>query len=566
MLHTDTFNKNNKYKMEKKDYIKNTSGQYVSEDILGYFYDNICYTPFINFDNNNNNDDSNEEEEEINKKSGKKKLLKNNISINDPYLLLIENKLDLLRPSIKTSITLKDPYNILMTTDNYKYDYKNKIKNDINILQIISKKSRPYIFSENNNDELGLIEIKIIKIGILWRKSTKKKKGRSPWQEWGCILTESSIYLFKNISWIKQLLYQKRILLKKIFEPPIEEFKPDEIIKIKDIIILIDNNYNKHKNAFLLIRHGGEEEIFLSENDIELNDWINLINFISTYKSTNINIKDNNDDDSNDDIRRKEQINIKIKEKDEKIIEQTKLIDDMINNIRHLLILSPIQSKTRDSIIYSAARMDAQLKWLRRELWRIKCFRNILFLDYEEELLSSTPTNIINNNNNDDKRKKSITTDNDIKRNRRSLHKSLRDVNHKKSKESTSTIKSDNDKIIIQQDDNISSNREKEKYIYNGKQASIIKFGDNIKRQSSLDVINDDIYPDGSNSDLVQIGQTDIINNDNERRLSMPDGLINLDGNCSSSSSSSSIINVEVQHNDKGKEKIGTDELKMLSE
>ena len=47
MLHTDAFNKNNKYKMQKADYIRNTRGQYVSEDILACFYDNICYTPFI---------------------------------------------------------------------------------------------------------------------------------------------------------------------------------------------------------------------------------------------------------------------------------------------------------------------------------------------------------------------------------------------------------------------------------------------------------------------------------------------------------------------------------------
>ena len=49
MLHTDAFNRNNKRKMQKQDYIKNTSGQHVSDDVLGCFYDNICYTPFVHY-------------------------------------------------------------------------------------------------------------------------------------------------------------------------------------------------------------------------------------------------------------------------------------------------------------------------------------------------------------------------------------------------------------------------------------------------------------------------------------------------------------------------------------
>lgn len=50
MLHTDAFNKNNKRKMQKNDYIKNTSGQQVSDDVLACFYDNICYTPFVHYE------------------------------------------------------------------------------------------------------------------------------------------------------------------------------------------------------------------------------------------------------------------------------------------------------------------------------------------------------------------------------------------------------------------------------------------------------------------------------------------------------------------------------------
>ena len=52
LLHSDTHNKNNKRKMTKLDYFKNTQQGpvQVSTDILDCFYDNICYTPFIHFD------------------------------------------------------------------------------------------------------------------------------------------------------------------------------------------------------------------------------------------------------------------------------------------------------------------------------------------------------------------------------------------------------------------------------------------------------------------------------------------------------------------------------------
>ena len=44
----------------------------------------------------------------------------------------------------------------------------------------------------------GIVDIKITKVGLLWRKDAKKKKTRSPWQEWGAILTGAQLYFFRN--------------------------------------------------------------------------------------------------------------------------------------------------------------------------------------------------------------------------------------------------------------------------------------------------------------------------------------------------------------------------------
>lgn len=47
MLHTDAFNKHNKNKMTKADYVRNTRLDRVSSTVLEAFYDNITFTPFV---------------------------------------------------------------------------------------------------------------------------------------------------------------------------------------------------------------------------------------------------------------------------------------------------------------------------------------------------------------------------------------------------------------------------------------------------------------------------------------------------------------------------------------
>lgn len=50
MLHTDAFNKSNKAKMSRADYVKNTKMDGIPSELLEYIYDNVTYTPFINVD------------------------------------------------------------------------------------------------------------------------------------------------------------------------------------------------------------------------------------------------------------------------------------------------------------------------------------------------------------------------------------------------------------------------------------------------------------------------------------------------------------------------------------
>ncbi|TKX23045.1 Sec7 domain-containing protein 2 [Elsinoe australis] len=438
MLHTDAFNKNNKYKMQKNDYIKNTRGQHVSEDILACFYDNICYTPFIHFDE----DDFDAGSDRLSTFKSKKAKLKGAMPDPtkkssgpvDPYSLIIDNKLDALRPSIRESIVLDDPYNYLGTAPALDLLKMQKKFQFGGILQIISARSRPAAFesqaSRDNPQESkpGVVDLQVTKVGILWRKSAKRKKARSPWQEWGAILTGSQLYFFKNISWIKNLMqqynsHQKHMVPPSpvVFKPPLEEFKPDSLIKTDDAVALVDSTYNRHKNAFTLVRHGGEEEIFLADNEPELNEWLALINYAAAFRSAGVRIRGfagtNTIDPQPPALRRtgtnrtirsgedghhrsgsvnpqlakqimaarRRQIIAKIAEAEIRVTDINKQLEDMLRNARHLLILAPIQPRSRDVVIHSAARMDAQIKWTRRDIWRTKCYKDILYLDALED-------------------------------------------------------------------------------------------------------------------------------------------------------------------------------------
>jgi hypothetical protein len=442
MLHTDAFNRNNKRKMQKHDYVKNTSGQHVSEDVLGCFYDNICYTPFVHY----------EEEVDVNGErvlpfTTKKSKLKGAITDSgkkvsgpvDPYNLLVEQKLDLLRPPIKDAILLEDPYNYMCSQTPLDMQYLQRAFTHTGTLQIISARSRPAAYEGQVNSanphaietQQGIVDLKITKVGTLWRKAAKKKKARSPWQEWGAILTGSQLYLFKNASWAKGLVHQFMSHQRQgaprmpvTFSPPLTDFKPDALIKTDNAVALVDSTYQRHKNAFTFVRPGGQEEVLLADNENELVDWISLINYAAAFRAAGVRIRGMISGNGNDEYSRsrdlyrptsahtimsttsevggkspgydqglnrqvmtaRRQIMLqKIGEYEKELASLEQQHDDILRNARHLLILAPIPPKTREEIVVAAGRSDALLTWVRRDIWKIRCHRDILALDIQQD-------------------------------------------------------------------------------------------------------------------------------------------------------------------------------------
>ncbi|TVY39400.1 Protein transport protein [Lachnellula occidentalis] len=444
ILHTDVFNKNNKHKMQKSEYLKNIRGEGIFDEILECFYDNISYTPFIHVE-----DDLDINGERIIQHKTKKKSILSRGNADptkrpskepvDPYTLIIDSKLDTLRPNLKDVMYLEEHYGYLGTAPSLNLEDLQKTFFRTGVLQIVSARSRPDAFMSEktvtNPEEApkGIVDIKITKVGLLWRKDTKKKKTRSPWQEWGAILTGAQLYFFRNTAWIKNLMHQLETHIKQghdgipiIFKPPLEQFSPDALMSTDDAVALLDSTYQKHKNAFVFVRHGGFEETFLADNEQEMNDWLAKLNYAAAFRTAGVRMRGvvggNYEGQRSRGIRRlgsqteatrsvqtstgevtivsgridtkmqqdilsarREIMQQKISEAEERLTSAEKQLDAQLRNARHLQILSPIQPKTREQVILAAGRMAAKLKWGRMEIWRLRCHRDILMKDLDEE-------------------------------------------------------------------------------------------------------------------------------------------------------------------------------------
>ena len=437
------FNKNNKHKMQKHDYCKNARGQGVADEILECFYDNVSYTPFIHVD-----DDLDINGERIVARKSRKKIFSKPSTDSagkpsrepvDPYTLILDNRLDSLRPSLKDVMDLDDHYNYLGTAPKLNLANLHKTFFKSGILQIVSSRSRPEAFTSPetlaNPAEAhpGVVDIKVTKVGIIWRKDTKKKKARSPWQEWGAILTGAQLYFFRDTAWVKSLMHQHHSHHKHgyagspvTFKPALQQFKPDVLMSTEDAVALVDESYKKHKNALVFVRHGGFEEVFLAENEAEMNDWLAKLNYAAAFRTAGVRMRGmlgevadgekpraarriNSHGSAHSEQQavagapmssptpdavlarqiqaaRQQIMTRKIAEADAKLEESNAHLEVQVRNARHLQILAPVQNRTREQIVLAAGYMSAKIKWMRMEQWRTRCHRDILAMDLKEDI------------------------------------------------------------------------------------------------------------------------------------------------------------------------------------
>lgn len=446
ILHSDLFNKNNKHKMQRGQYQKNTGGQGIPEEILGYFYDNIQYTEFIAQDADAEEGDRKSKSASRKARKVKARLAANEAAKNgklDPYDIIIDDKLklDILRPSLREVLNVEDTYSYFGTAKVFNVPNLRNAFSRYGTLQVVSARSRPEAFMSpstmfNPNDaHPGVVDINVAKVGILWRKEAKRKKTRSPWQEWGAVLTQSQLFFFKNASWVKGLCHQVESHQKHakagavVFKPPLEQFRYDNKVPTTDAVALLDFGYKRHKHAFVLARRGDVleenlqenyfEEVLLADNEAEMNDWIAKVNYAAAYRTANVRMRSwhaisrrgqgmmppprengqlpqnprippeqittREESDHQPTDARHTVASRKVTGAEEEIILETNKLEDQLRTARHLQILAPFPTRTRSELLTYGARLAHNIRWSRYDIARLKCQRDILIRDLKED-------------------------------------------------------------------------------------------------------------------------------------------------------------------------------------
>ncbi|KAI0757099.1 hypothetical protein C8Q80DRAFT_1245438 [Daedaleopsis nitida] len=330
MLHTDAFNKSNKRKMTKPDYIKNTRLPGVAPEVLDCFYDNIVFAPFIFIEDPLDvNGQRGLVPETITRRmstinapspgglnsSGSTLLGKSNKI--DPYYLITRNLLDDLRVDVHTLIPPESPYFYQGTLGPWNEDELQRAFALATVVEVAGLENRyatspwfslsvtggPGPMFQNSIGSLppvmpisgGMWIIKVTKVGVLQRKEDTIEGGRRAlsrkWREWCVLLTGSQLLFFRDVSWAGSMQMQGERVNGHVLVPHTSLPQPDEMYSVKDTIAVFDKTYTKYANTLRLVMPDGRQFLLQASEEKEMNEWIARINYASAFKSAGVRMR-----------------------------------------------------------------------------------------------------------------------------------------------------------------------------------------------------------------------------------------------------------------------------------
>ncbi|KAI0793412.1 hypothetical protein C8Q75DRAFT_713289 [Abortiporus biennis] len=327
MLHTDAFNKSNKRKMSKADYIKNTRLPGVAPEVLDCFYDNIVFAPFIFI----------EDPLDVNGQRGltagtqtPRRLsaapspgaLNNSASTLlgkgskiDPYYLITRNLLDDLRVNVQAYVPFISPYFYQGTAGPWDEEKLLRAFATAGVVEVSANDSRyhpspwfslsvgagpgplsigglPSPVAMSNSDAFA---IKVTKVGVLLRKDDLLEGGRKAmnrkWKEWSLLLTGSQLLMCRDPSWAIAIQAQINPVNGEVQAPQAFTPRPEELVTVKDAIAVFDRSYTKYPNTFRLVLPDGRHIFLKAPDEEEMNEWIACINYASAFKTAGVRMR-----------------------------------------------------------------------------------------------------------------------------------------------------------------------------------------------------------------------------------------------------------------------------------
>ncbi|KAH9937596.1 uncharacterized protein B0H18DRAFT_1100723 [Fomitopsis serialis] len=322
MLHTDAFNKHNKRKMTKADYMKNTRLPGVPPEVLDCFYDNIVFAPFIFIEDSGDHGHRNTLPDPVNARRmsvynvpptpGSSTLLGKGNKI-DPYYLITRDLLNDLRVNVASIVPPESPYFYRGTGGSWDEDELLRAFTMAGAIAIVTEGqygTTPFfgLSVSGGPGPLqapvtagmptlgaygGMATVRITKVGLLLRKEDIVEGGRRAinrkWREWCVVLTGSHLLFFRDPSWVTSIQATLASGRRHVSQPLMPQ--PDEYVSVKDCVAVFDKSYSKHPHTLRLVLPDGKHYLLQTHAEQEMNEWISCINYASAFKTTGIRMR-----------------------------------------------------------------------------------------------------------------------------------------------------------------------------------------------------------------------------------------------------------------------------------
>jgi hypothetical protein len=217
----------------------------------------------------------------------------------DVYHMIVNQLLHTLRLHVDRQIPLESPFSTLGLDDIDSLHQQFAKATMIQVTLPGKRKTSTGILSSTPTRGAPAQEVmlKITRVGTLSRTDDfDGKRGNRKWKSWSVILTGSQLLFVKDS--IMAITLSERIKQvqagtrsNSTLLPPMPNFKPDEVISLKDCIAIHDRHHPRAQGIFRLAMPNSKQYLLQASDEEEMNTWIGLINYASSFKSAGIRMR-----------------------------------------------------------------------------------------------------------------------------------------------------------------------------------------------------------------------------------------------------------------------------------
>lgn len=433
MLHTDYYNVNNKKKMTKEEFVKNTridtdesiSTSFLTKELLEYLYDNIVYTRFVkghdfsrqpptqavyslpkklfsstsstNLEGMNNfSRTPSSSQLRSSSFSSTTSQIFSSAPVIDPYQIILSDQLDLLKLDLG-EVNFENPFENSFD-DFLKEELLNSVRDQLHQNKgvfIRYNKECNWLTSKteihfNNPDEVEYgkrVLLKVIKVAEIFREETVTNSkfftigttSRVVWKKYYGFLTTCGFFLFDTLNFLS--ITEREKILKKDYgdEPFVIDIYMDFLLRsclkysINGLFACPTKN---DENETFQIFSTNKREMFSASTYEEMSSWISSINYVAALDSCFIDASLEN----NHEVAPLRSISIedKISKLEKNKAASTIRIEYFLKIIQHIQTLTPFSQRTREHLMNHYKSISIKIDWLWYEIERNLVYTNIL--------------------------------------------------------------------------------------------------------------------------------------------------------------------------------------------